>query len=117
MKTILVVGREWKFRALLRAQLREEGYPALGFATLEEAVVHLASGTPPPAALVFDTTEAPAVEMRAELAALAESRRAGPVMVVAAAHEQFDWPSLHVLRRPLRLGEVVAAVRELAGDA
>lgn len=113
MKTILVVGRDWKFRALLRAQLREESYEALGFETLEEAAAELGRGSLLPAALVFDTTDSSVAELQPQLAALAESRRAGPVLVVAAPQEHIEAPGLRVLRRPLRLEEVVAAVKSL----
>ncbi|MBI4466304.1 MAG: hypothetical protein HY656_02600 [Acidobacteria bacterium] len=108
MKTILVVGRDWKFRALLRAQLREDGYNALGFATLEEATEPLAS-SPPPVALVFDTSDASPVEIRTELPGLAARL---PVVVVAAADEPLD-ASLRALRRPLRVEDVAAAVKAL----
>lgn len=112
MKTVLVVGRDWKFRALLRAQLREENFEALGCETLEEAAAHLVAGSPPPAALVLDTTDADAAAMRTPLLELAAHL---PVIVVAAAHEEFPSPPLHVERRPLRLEAVVAAVKKLAG--
>lgn len=112
MKTILVVGRDWKFRALLRAQLREENFEALGCETLEEAAAHLGPGSPPPAALVFDTTGTDAAETRPQLTALAGRL---PVVVVAAAHEEFPAPPLRVLRRPVRLEEVLAAVKSMAG--
>lgn len=115
MKTILVVGRDWKFRALLRAQLREENFEALGCETLEEAAMHLGPASPPPAALVFDTTGTDAAETRPQLTALAASRRAGPVVVVAAAHEEFPSPPFHVERRPLRLEALVAAVKSVVG--
>lgn len=112
MKTILVVGRDWKFRALLRAQLREEDFEALGCETLEEAAAHLGPGSPPPAALVFDTTDSDAAEIRPQLTALAARL---PVVVVAATHEEFPAPPLHVERRPLRLDALVAAVKSVVG--
>src|SRR3972149_5130882 len=81
MKTVRVVGRDWKFRALLRAQLLEEGYAALGFETLEEAAAPLGLGAPP-AALVFDTTDALPGSFQPPLTALAARL---PVVLVAAA--------------------------------
>lgn len=109
MKTILVVGREWKFRALLRAQLREEGYQALGFATLKDAEEELAGA----AALVFDTAEAPSGDWPTELAQVSASL---PVLVVASATEVVEIPSARVLRRPLRIADVVAAVKDAAAS-
>lgn len=113
MKTVLVVGRDWKFRALLRAQLREEGYDALGFETLEEAAAQLGQGAEP-AALIFDTTGALPGSFPARLAELAERL---PVLVLAAADESFPAGAAQVRRRPLRLEEIVAAVKSLAGAA
>ena len=112
MKTILVVGREWKFRALLRAQLLEEGYAALGFETLEEAAAQLGLGAEP-AALVFDTTNALPGSFKPQLNALAERV---PVVVVAAAGESFDAGGARLLRRPLRLEDVMAELRALLID-
>lgn len=110
MKTILVVGRDWTFRALLRAQLREEGYEALGFATLAEAADALGA-SPPPAALVFDTADASTAEFEPQLAVLTARL---PVLVVVGAGEELKAGSLRLLRRPLRLEEVAAAVKTLA---
>lgn len=104
MKTVLVVGRDWKFRALLRAQLREEGFDALGFETLEAAAAELAGATP--AAMVFDTAEAPAHELT-QLPALSEKLF---VLVVASAGEPLALPAAHILRRPVQLGQLVAAL-------
>jgi len=107
MKTILVVGREWKFRALLRAQLREEGYDALGFETLQDAESE-ATGA---AALIFDTSEASPTDWQPVLQRLATQL---PVVIVAGAPEEVNVPGAKLLRRPLSLGDIVAVVRELA---
>ena len=112
MKTVLVVGRDWKFRALLRAQLLEEGYDALGFETLEEAAAQLVFDRKP-AALVFDTTNALPGSFQAQLTALAERL---PVLVAAAAGESLDAGRARLLRRPLRLEDVMAELRALLID-
>lgn len=112
MKTILVVGRDWKFRALLRAQLREEGFDALGFETLGEAIEELTRTAPAPAVVVFDTTDATAPE-KAQLAELAERL---PVLLVASAQEPVEPARLRLLRRPVALGAVVREVKSLAGS-
>ncbi len=104
MKTVLVVGREWKFRALLRAQLREEGYEALAFETLEDAEAEQAGA----AALVFDTTDAGA-EWLPALRRLEHL----PVVVVAGAEEWLEIERATILRRPLSVGDIVSVVREV----
>lgn len=106
MNTILVVGRDWKFRALLRAQLREEGYNALGFEPLAGAESEAAGA----AALIFDTTDAPA-NWQATLQRLAAQL---PALVVASAQEEVNLPGAKLLRRPLSLGDIISVVRELA---
>jgi DNA-binding response OmpR family regulator len=110
MKTVLVVGRDWQFRALLRAQLREDGYEALGLATLEEAAQTIAQMPSTPAVVVFDTTGAPASECLGRLQDLA--RRAA-VIVVASAREEVDVPGAQVLHRPLSVGLVVTEVKRV----
>ncbi len=92
----------------MRAQLREEGYEAIGLETVEEAEGELATSAPRPAALVFDTSETSVAEVEPKLIALAGRL---PVMVVAAATEEFDSASVQLLRRPVQIQDVVAAVR------
>jgi len=104
MQTVLVVGRDWKFRALLRAQLREEGFEALGFETLEEATDAMANSTAD--AIVLDTTDARAAEL-AQLPALSQKL---PLLVVAPAGLPLSLPADQILRRPVQLGQVAAAL-------
>lgn len=106
MKTVLVVGREWKFRALLRAQLREEGYEALAFETLQDIEAEKVGA----AALVFDTADFKPEEWQPQLTQLAAAL---PVLIVAGADESLHLPRARVLRRPIRLAEVVSALREI----
>jgi len=106
MKTILVVGRDWKFRALLRAQLREEGYNALGFETLQHAESEITDA----AALLFDTTDAPPTDWQPALERLAAAL---PIIVVAGTSEEVTVPSARILRRPISLGDIIAEAKEL----
>ncbi len=106
MKTVLIVGRDWKFRALLRAQLREEGYDARAFETLQDAERETAEA----AVLVFDTTDADTI-WQAALQALAPTL---PVVVVASATEELNLTPARILRRPLRLADIISLIRELA---
>ncbi|MGH9813206.1 MAG: hypothetical protein ACRD4T_08730 [Candidatus Acidiferrales bacterium] len=106
MKTILVVGREWKFRALLRAQLREEGYDALGFETLQDAEGEVVGA----AALIFDTTDSAATDWQPVLQRLAAQL---PTIVVSGTTEEVTVPGAKLLRRPLSLADIIGVVREL----
>ena len=114
MKTVLVVGHEWKFRALVRAQLREEGFEALGFDSLNDAQEETTGTAPPPALVIFDTTETSPKEKQ-QMAELAERL---PVLVVAAAQESLGSARLQVLRRPVTVDTVVKeAARIVASPA
>ena len=110
MKTIIVVGRDWKFRALLRAQLREEGYEALAYETLNDAAPEVAGA----AALVFDTTDANIADCAPALRRQAERL---PVIVVAAADEHLDIPGVTLRHRPVSLADIISVVRNLTSAA
>ena len=110
MKTILVVGRDWKSRALLRAQLREEGYEALGFETLEHAESEAAGA----AALIFDTSDSPPSDWQPILQRLAAQL---PVVVVAGASEEITLAPAQLLRRPVRIGDIITVVQKLTSAA
>jgi DNA-binding NtrC family response regulator len=109
MKTIFVVGWEWRFRALLRAQLREQGYDAQGFETLAEAAEALVSA-PAPALVVFDTTDSDAAETATYLREWAGRL---PVVLIAGTQEEVPSGAAHVLRRPATIGQITTLVAEL----
>jgi len=109
MKTIFVVGREWRFRSLLRAQLREQGYDARGFETLAEVADALVNA-PAPALVVFDSTDSNATETAAHLH---EWSGRLPVLVIAGAQEEVPPGAARVLRRPVSIGQVATLLAEL----
>ena len=115
---ILIVSPDQRSRALLRAELRETGYDAIGASSLTTALRY-----PPdepdrgPVGLFIvdgDAAAAPALLERTR-ARYAGSRflliRSG----AAAAPPDPDPPGpwQRVLRRPITIGEIVAAAREL----
>lgn len=107
VKEIWVVSADWKLRALVRAELRERGFEAHGFESLESATAEWNSGRLP-AVLVFDAG-APGGHTPAEAATHWVAHV--PVVVVAsAAGTDFQpLPGVTVLRRPIRIEEIVAA--------
>ncbi len=115
MKKLLVVGADWKFRALLRAELRERGYDARGYESLAEAEAELASGELPAALLLA----LPAGENDLERERIGRWAPHIPVIVVVSGYEEKlpATPKVHVLRHPVRVEDVVAAVVERAGPA
>jgi len=109
MKEIIVVSGDWQFRALVRAELRERGYAALGWESLAEAEATLAGRSQSPAALVFDATSQLSAAVREQLAALAT--RLPLIVVLRAAEPAFTPPAgIQLLRRPLTPDEVAATV-------
>ncbi len=94
---------------MVRAELLERGIRALGMETAGEAGTRIASGVLP-AAVVLEPSAAvePGIESLA---------RRVPLVVVSAATDPEAWPAAaaRVLRRPVRVGEVAAAVIELLG--
>lgn len=114
MAQILVVAREWTPRVLIRAQLEEEGHEVTGCLTASEALLRLRARQHQFDAIILDT-------MGQELTSPAISRlvKAGPpVLVVTGPYDSaaIDLTSLgarHALTRPVFVGDVVAAVRQL----
>lgn len=109
MKTIFVVGREWRFRSLLRAQLREQGYEARGFETLAEVADALVSA-PAPALVVFDTTDSNTTDTTAHLREWSGRLQ---VVLIAGAQEEVPLGAARVLRRPVSIGQVATLLAEL----
>jgi hypothetical protein len=106
MPDVFVIARDWKLRAMVRAELREKGVVALGMENAAEAGSLIASGVVP-SAVVLEAPEKtdPGLDMLAVRV---------PFVVVASAAESAVWPrAAKLLRRPVRVGEVVAAVLEV----
>jgi hypothetical protein len=121
MPTVFVIGRDWKFRTAVRAELRERGIEALGMESAEDAA-QAAVGTTPDA-MVWDTTEDPprsSPQDEHSAAGLALLARHAPLVVIASRMDPGAAPAnaAAVLHRPVRVGEVVDRVLGLlAGQA
>lgn len=106
MPVVFVIAHDWNLRAMVRAELREKGIQAMGMESAAEAGACIASGTIP-SVVVLEATQRvePAMESLA---------RGVPFVVVASAVELVDWPgATRLLHRPVRVGEIVAAVLEI----
>jgi hypothetical protein len=108
MPTVFIIAQDWLLRTSIRAELREKGIAALGMKSTEEAAQRLAEGTVP-SVLVWEATgEAPPAGLeslagRVPAVVVASRATPGPVLEHAAA----------VFYRPVRVGDVVAAVLAL----
>ena len=119
MNEIVLVAREWKARALLRAQLSEEGYEVVALRTIEEAMMLLSHGMLRPSLIILDTMGQSLNEsVLTDLQALADH---APILVCAGPFDlaRFDFEGAgfaNVLVRPFTVGDVVNAVRNVLGD-
>lgn len=115
VKEIWVVSADWKFRALVRAELRERGYEAHGYENLDAAAAELGAGRIP-AVLVVDISEEGAEAIARSLARWAA--HASVVLVAGGTGGELEVPpGVVVLRRPLKVEDVVAAAVAGAGAA
>lgn len=110
---ILVVSDEQWPRALLRAQLREAGYDAIGAGTLSRALRHPPGDAErgPVRLVVVDSGPA-----AAEPEALERARRhypAVPFVLIHRAGPVPPGPWAATLQRPVSIGDIVATVRRL----
>lgn len=115
VKEIWVVSADWKLRALVRAELRERGYEAHGYENLDAAAAELGAGRMP-AVLVVDIGEQGAEAIARSLARWAA--HAPVVLVTSGTGGELEVPpGVAVLRRPLRVEDVVAVAIAGAGKA
>ncbi len=117
---ILLAGGEWRPRALVLAQLGEEGgYQVTAVETWDEAELLLRKHAVQPAAVIFDLEG----EAHPEAALRTLHKLVGPVRSLiltsatvfsagAARGLGFD----RVLARPYSVGDLIGAVRAIAGE-
>lgn len=112
MAQVFLTGKEWQARALLRAQLIEEGVDVETCLTASEALEGL--GDLLPSLLVADLTESD--DPDAEIEALSKWTRQIPVWIVAS-RSLIAGKSLRgrgfemILFRPIDLGELVDQIK------
>jgi DNA-binding response OmpR family regulator len=108
MPVVFIIAEEWMLRAGIRAELREQGIEAMGMESAADIGNALASGERP-AAIVLEA-EAKAAEDPAvrQLAA-----RVPTILIASKTRAAPEISATKVLFRPVRIGEIVAAVLEL----
>lgn len=110
MPVVWIIDVEQWPRAMLRAELIERGFDAVGWFTAGDAIEALP--TRPPDVIVVDLRGQP-------LRLVARLRDIGvPVVVVGGIPEINDLPEggwAAVMRRPVSLGEIADRVGEVAG--
>jgi hypothetical protein len=110
---LLILPDQWH-RALLRAQLREAGYDALGAPDLAGALLY--PGQEPgrgPVGLVLIDHAALGPHAETMLPQLLERHRAPAVLLAPAGITPTGGPWTRVLHRPISIADIVRVVREL----
>jgi hypothetical protein len=113
-RVLLIMPQQWP-RALLRAELREEGYDAIGARNLSEAGRHPATDPergPVGLVLVDDAALSPGREELLE-PLLARHGRPPAILLARAGHAVPGGPWTRVLQRPVRIEDIVQAVRAI----
>lgn len=111
-RVLLIVGDQWE-RALIRASLREVGYDAVGARNAAEARRYRAI-EPGRGAIGVIVADHEAAVDRPTLSDVVASHRDPPVILVArSTHETPAGSFTRVIRRPLSVADLVAAVESL----
>ena len=108
MKAIWIIDAEQWPRAMLRAELIERGFDAVGYITVRDAIDSLPSRQPD--AVVVDLRGQPIAQVERLL------QIGVPVVIVAGLPEINDLPQREwaaVLRRPVSIGEIADRVAAL----
>ncbi len=105
---IFIIGRDWKFRALLRAELLEKCFEAVGLASLDEAGQLMASGTLP-RLTVFDMSDYDRTRDLARLLALAKP---GGLLLLVSPGTKLpqELSTASLLRRPVSVGTIAEEI-------
>lgn len=120
MSQILIAGKDWQSRALLRAQLLEEGFGVEAFETVSDALARLEPGRNPPHLLIADISASD--RPSAEVDALAPWSRKIPIWIIASrtynVEQGFgDRGFEMILLRPIDVDKLVKQIkRRLGGD-
>jgi len=117
---ILIAGKDWQARALLRAQLLEEGFEVEAHETIPDALAALAPDTSLPDLLIADISASD--EPSADVEALSAWSRKIPIWVIASRTYIVE-KGLRghgfgmILLRPVDVGELVGQIKQrLQGD-
>ena len=108
MPVVFVIARDWTLRTSVRAELREAGIDALGMESADDAGRALAAGQLP-SAVVLEAIAGLADDPR--IVSLVERV---PAVLIASRVERVALPPVAaVLYRPVRIGDVLAKVKDL----
>ena len=116
IEPIILISDEWPSRALIRAELIEEGYEVQGLLSLEDALRLLSTNTTRPRLIIFDAAgyslDPSALECLKEMSLKA------PILICASRYQasQVDFKGLgfdSLLVRPYTVGDLVGRVKTI----
>lgn len=114
VKQVLVIAGSWTTRALIGAQLAEEGFEVTGSDTFESAVSQLEQSRIKPRLLIVESTNI-IINSKA-IAHLDEISHGAPLILICGAWDcpQLIWTgAIHRLVRPTTIGQIVEKVKEV----
>ena len=115
MPEVIVVGKDWQTRALLRAQLIEEGLEVEAYETVSSALENVAKSGVLPKLLIADLSRSD--DLSAEVGQLARWAKRIPTWIIAS-HTLIVGKDLKgrgfevILLRPVDLGELVEQIKQ-----
>jgi CheY-like chemotaxis protein len=114
MSKILIAGKDWQARALLRAQLIEEGFEVEAHETIPEALATLEAGQSLPNLLIADVSASD--DPSADVAELAGWSKKLPIWIIASRVFIIDKGLKGhgfemILLRPVDVGELVDQIK------
>jgi len=115
MGRILIAGRDWQSRALIRAQLLEEGFDVEAHETVREALASLETVPGTPDMFLADVSQSD--DLRADVEALAAWSRKIPIWIIAsrtfATEKNLRGHGFEmILLRPVDVGELVDQIKQ-----
>jgi DNA-binding NtrC family response regulator len=113
MQTILVISKDWKFRTLVAAQLREEGYRTFLVKDVPDAFQTLKTHQAHPNMIILDTL--PIDLDPATLDGLHLQGGDIPLLICAGGADSVDRskPFCYFLQRPVSIAEIVEQVKKI----
>ena len=115
MSQILIAGKDWQARALLRAQLLEEGFEVEAYETIPEALATLQAGPQLPDLMIADISASD--DPSADVEALSAYAHKVPIWVIASRSYIIE-KGLRghgfemILLRPVDVGELVDQIKQ-----
>jgi CheY-like chemotaxis protein len=115
MPQVLLVGKQWKARALIRAQLIEEGLDVEAYQTVRDALERLKTSTQRPPLLIADLSESD--DPSADLDQLAKWAKRVPLWILASpstiVSQGLQGRGFEaILFRPLDVGKLVDQIKQ-----